>query len=159
MLSTALSFGFCAGTNDALGLLWGLRNSISSLPLLHWQEETNLPMNFSKWKLFVKLSVPYWQRAHQCISNIFWGWKKIKTGTTILQSKELKLILTLHEFCLQSHSFACSSHLIVLPDCPTWQQMFSIASCNFGIESHCNLNTADGHFNFYLFSYSGFQIQ
>lgn len=109
----------------------------------------------------MKTVFPYWQTAHQCTSKRFCRWKKIKTKTTILQSKELRFILTLHEFWPQSNNFCpFFNHLLILPGSPIWQQVFSTASCNFWIESLCSIvNTPDGHFRFYLFSYSGFQIQ
>lgn len=155
----ALSFEFC---NDALVLLWGMPSAQFYLnpPITPFTGKNKSSEGFFQGKHSVRVSFPCWQTAHYWAAIRFCSWKKIKTTTTILHSKEQNFILALHEFWPQSNNFVCSSEpwwscLTVLSD-----NIFCAASCDFWIESHCNnLNTADGHFNFYTFSYTGFWIQ
>lgn len=157
----ALWFEFCTENSDNLVLPWGIPSALSQLfylnsPITPFTGKTNLLKGFSsentQWKsLFPadrQLTIGLW-------SDSVVG-QKLKAEQIFCNQRNKSLFW----LCMNSgHSLVILS-VLRNPDSPVLQQMFCTASCDFQIETYWNnLNTADGHFNFYIFSYTGFWTQ
>lgn len=92
-------------------------HSISILPLLHSQEKTNLRKGFSNENTQLKFLFPADRQAHHWAAIRFYCWKKIKTRTTILPSKEQNLFW----LCMNSGHNLIILSVLQSPDSTAWQ--------------------------------------